>query len=552
MEKYNPRKKSLINLIYQNKILIIKLISISLIINLLALTPSLYIIEIYRLSLSVDNIESIIGVTFIALVSINLMARIEDYRASIFNDHISKKIPSKTNLFTQKKNINISKNQFINDVRSLWSFSRSQITTSFFDLPFIPIYLFALTFLHPLFGITTVLTLAILISVPFKVSDQSHQNSLKTNQHEKSLYDLLHSIENTSNKITSKKLNLGRNAVWKQRVENVFNSTNKETHYLARTNKALKYVRGSSQIIFLACGGCLIFSKHIDPIVLIAATILFNKALSPIDTLTLSWGVVRNMLGKTWRLEAELNPQNKSSYACKVDLSIKTVEIRELTFNKLHQVSVLFEEGKATGIIGSSGAGKSLLCRILSGVQPLPTENLFLNGDKAECYSQLSDNTCYVPQQVSLISGTVIENITNFGKVKPQQAINIAIKLGIHQEIMSLPQAYATNIDENKHLISTNLKTLIALATAVIDPPKILIFDNIVSSLDEVGEKRFYSLINELKKAGHIVIVTSYKKTLLANMDTVVVLNLGKITLQGEFNAVVSKLKQSKSLNTVG
>ena len=185
------------------------------------------------------------------------------------------------------------------------------------------------------------------------------------------------------------------------------------------------------------------------------------------------------------------------------------IEAREVAFRYSPEHPVLFRNlnlslkpGKLTVLTGPSGSGKSTLAKLLLGFYQPEEGQILIDGLDIRHLSanELRQNFGIVPQETVLFSGTIYENLLvanpNAGFNDVVQACKIA---EIHDVIEKLPQGYNTEIGEHGVGLSGGQKQRLAIARAMLKRPRILIFDEATSNLDQVTAERFAQTVNKLK-----------------------------------------------------
>jgi subfamily B ATP-binding cassette protein HlyB/CyaB len=158
--------------------------------------------------------------------------------------------------------------------------------------------------------------------------------------------------------------------------------------------------------------------------------------------------------------------------------------------------------GKLTVLTGPSGSGKSTLSKLLLGFYQPEEGRIEIDGRDLRHFSanELRQNFGIVPQETYLFSGSIYENLIaanpNAGFPDVVQAARIA---EIHDVIEKLPKGYNTEIGEHGIGLSGGQKQRLAIARAVLKRPKILIFDEATSSLDQATAEQFAQTVNQLK-----------------------------------------------------
>ena len=146
-----------------------------------------------------------------------------------------------------------------------------------------------------------------------------------------------------------------------------------------------------------------------------------------------------------------------------------------------------------------------------------------------------------IPQNLSLFSGNIIENIA-LGESFPniQKIIDLSKQLGITEFVEKLPNGFETNIGENGALLSGGQKQRIAIARALYKNPEILLMDEATSALDINSEKKVKETIDTFKSSGKTVIVIAHRLSTIASADRILVFENGKIVEDGSHQTLLS------------
>ena len=120
------------------------------------------------------------------------------------------------------------------------------------------------------------------------------------------------------------------------------------------------------------------------------------------------------------------------------------------------------------------------------------------------------------------------------GKDKITKQIEICKKVGIHELIQSMPKGYDTILTENAANLSGGQKRLLSLAKTLLTDSKILLFDEVTSSLDIKTTNKIISILKELKDS-HTVIIITHKKEVMKISDEIILLSKGRIVGKGAY-----------------
>ena len=176
---------------------------------------------------------------------------------------------------------------------------------------------------------------------------------------------------------------------------------------------------------------------------------------------------------------------------------------QNLTFN--------IQAGHCVVVMGPSGCGKSTLAKLLLGFYQPQEGNIKLNGQDIRylAANELRNHFGVVPQETVIFSGTIYDNLTLANPHASFEQIIQACQLAeIHNAIEQLPQGYQTTVGEHGTGLSGGQKQRIAIARALLKQPKVLIFDEAVSNLDQQTAEHFAQTVNKLKGKVTILFIT--------------------------------------------
>ena len=191
-------------------------------------------------------------------------------------------------------------------------------------------------------------------------------------------------------------------------------------------------------------------------------------------------------------------------------LGFRYADDRPLLYEDL---SFIIEPGRVVAITGPSGCGKSTLTKLLLGFLQPTHGCIRIDGVDIRNLSanELRAMFGVVPQETILFSGTVLSNL-QLGQAGAtmDQVVRACRMVGIHEAINALPQGYQTPIGERGVGLSGGQRQRLAIARALLKSPKVLIFDEPVSALDESSAQRISEIIHDLRAARLSVLIISH------------------------------------------
>lgn len=536
--------------------IIIYLVAISCLINVLALTGSLYMMQVYDRALTSGSVQTLVALSVIALVLFLFQGGFDAIRSRIllrigarFDRDIA---PVAHRVTIDMPRFGFSTTEALErgrDVDTVRSFLASQGPGALFDLPWIPIYLGFIYLLHPWLGaltlggavVLTLLTLAAEI-VARKVAGEARQTALGRSSIAES---------NARNAEVLKAMGFAGRATQRFAVAN-------EAHLALQSRAAdvvgsfgavSKILRMILQSAVLGLGAYLTIKGELSAGAIIAASVSSARALAPVDQAIANWKPFVAARQSFARLRETVVALSKAVEPMKLPAPHSYLKVDKITVAAPGSGQILLSEvsfdvgaGKAVGIIGPSGGGKTTLVRALTGIWPSLRGAVRLDGAELEQWPEedLGRAIGYLPQEVSLLDATVEENISRLADYDdPSGIVAAANAAGIHDMIVRLPAGYRTPLGPQGMAISAGQRQRIGLARALYGDPFLVVMDEPNSNLDSEGEMALTKAIEQLKARGAIVIIVAHRPSALAAVDYVGVIQAGKLTAFGPKEQII-------------
>ena len=201
----------------------------------------------------------------------------------------------------------------------------------------------------------------------------------------------------------------------------------------------------------------------------------------------------------------------------------------------LHDVSFRVPAGKTVAIVGSSGAGKSTVSRILFRFYDVASGSVKIDGQdiREVRQSSLRATIGVVPQDTVLFNDTIYYNIAYGRPDASREEVEQAARLArIHDFITALPQGYEATVGERGLKLSGGEKQRVAIARTILKNPRILLFDEATSALDTRTEQEIQRSLEEVSR-GRTTVVIAHRLSTVINADEIVVLDRGRVVERG-------------------
>ena len=532
------------------------------IINLLMLVPSIYMMQVYDRVLASRNDFTLYMLSFIALGLFGLISALEHIRSMIVI-----KIGAKIDAFLNQRiytaafeqnlrGAGVNAGQALNDLTTIRQFVTGSGMFAFFDAPWFPLYLLVIFIFNPWVGLFALASVVILIGLAW-LNQWVSSAALKE-------------ASAVSIQSTSMATNNLRNAevieamgMLPQVRERWFSLHNRFLHLQAEASRkaavitaVTKFVRTSVQSLILGVAALLVIKGELSGGVMIAASILLGRTLSPVEQIIGVWKQWEGVLSAYKRLEDLLrrHPPRKAGMSLpppEGSVRVEQVAAAPPGSNRMVLRNINFElrAGEIMGLIGASGSGKSTLARLLVGVWPVANGSVRIDGADVFQWSkdELGPFMGYLPQDIELFAGTIAENIARFGEVDSFKVVAAAKLAGVHELILQMPEGYETRVGDGGSGLSGGQKQRIGLARALYGDPVFIVLDEPNSNLDEAGEFALAESILELKKRQRTVVIISHRPSIIRITDKLMVLQNGAALAFGPTEQVLEAMAKAQN-----
>ena len=538
----------------------------SMFINVLMLVPPLYMLQLYDRVLTSRSESTLYMLTLIVIVLFVTMGLLEVVRSRVlvkfgnrFANILSNRIFESTFELANKKP-EAASSRLMGDFTQLRQFLTGNGLFAFFDAPWIPIYIIVLFMFHVYFGIFAIFAAIILVAITIlnEYTTKEKMDNANTLNRD-SMMQLEANIRNAE-VINAMGMKSNVRKKWEEKYFGFLNAQNDASNKAGIWSNLSKTLRMFFQSMILGLGAYLAVNMELSAGMMIAGSIIMGRALAPLDLMIATWKGFSGARMSYKRIDQLLKdfPKNKEYMelpAPKGFISVEGVYAKPPASNKytLENLNFSINKGDILGVIGASAAGKSTLARIILGVWPVQIGTVRIDGADISQWDRehLGKYIGYLPQDIELFSGTISENIARFNEVDSQKVIEAAMKAGVHEMILRLPEGYDTVIGSGAVVLSGGQRQRIGLARAIYDNPVFVVLDEPNSNLDEQGELALLKTVEELKQSGTTVVIITHRPNILKVTNKILIMNSGKIERYASTEEILGAVaKQNQSAQT--
>ncbi|EOH0514335.1 type I secretion system permease/ATPase [Vibrio fluvialis] len=432
----------------------------------------------------------------------------------------------------------------LQDFDSVRDFLTSVSLVTLVDLPFTLMFLVLIGWLGgPMMLVPAVVMLGLFILgfiIKAKIEKSHTESSAWSMKRQAHLFDSLTSLtEIKQNNATGESQKR-----WEQTISALSDWQNQSRHY---SNIVAYSIQSSQQIITIALiviGVYRIAEGLLSMGGLIAIVMLSGRAAGAVNQLAML--LLRYQQTKT-ALEG-LNsimalPQEEqrsqmitvADFAGNIRLDKVSYQYPGVDTPCLKDIDLTIHRGERIGIVGAAGAGKSTLLSLMMGQVSASQGHVYFDNVDSQMWPMalLRDKTGWVGQQAHLVYGSILENIVLGFHVVDQERLQRSLEFsGLNQAMSRLPHGLETQVGEGGRFLSGGQRQTVAIARAFYRNPSVLIMDEPTSSLDKHAETRLFNSLQALPR-NTTIIISSHKHSFLSLCDRIVVIDAGKIILQG-------------------
>ncbi|MCB1720733.1 MAG: type I secretion system permease/ATPase [Alphaproteobacteria bacterium] len=555
------------SLVNQNKGIFAMVLLGAVFINLFGLASPLFIMNVYDRVIPNNAIETgwALGIGALVVFVFDLIMRsLRAYLLDLAGRRVD--VIATRRIYDQVLNMRLcerpkSSGAFANMLRdfdSVRDFFTSATITALVDLPFTLFFLFIIYKLGGpiafiLLGLLgAVLVIGLILQVPLKALVRKAARSAESKHG--MLVETIHGLETIKA--------IGADGAFRARYgalvgENAaYGQSSRMVSGLGIN--AATFIQQIASVVIVLSGMYLVADGALTVGGLIACVILSGRALAPVGQIANlltryhqasgALATLDSIMNKPVERPASRNFLHRPDIKGKITFDQVGFEYPGVKRAVLDKVSFTINPGERVAIIGRIGSGKSTTARLMMGLYE-PTAGHILADDTD--YQQIDPadlrrSLAYIAQDVVLFTGSVRDNIAASCPSASEEDILAAAKAaGVHEFVSRHPMGYDAPVGEHGEGLSGGQRQAIALARAMLIKPKVLICDEPTNAMDMQAEIAFKSYVeNEIE--GKTFILITHKHTMLEMVDRLILLDQGRLIMDGPREEVVAALQSGK------
>lgn len=532
------------------------------VINLLALTGSFYMLQVYDRVLASRSLSTLVALSVLCLGLFALNAVLEVVRSKLLNRlgaRLERDLLAPVHDLILKLPLAgrsaADSTQPLRDMEALRTALSGVVPVAFVDLPWMPFFLAFIFLLHPVLGFVALVGMAALVAIAL-ITDIRMREPTRA-QTTASARRMAVAETARRNAEVIRAMGFGARAAGRfhQASRAVFTAAEQAGDIATSLGGLSRTLRLILQSAMIGLGAWLVLQNQMTAGAIVAASIVLGRAIAPVEMAIANWKVFTAAKQARQRLDELILLAGEPGTPMALPLPKATLTVEGFAVaapgqrNPLvRNVNFRMSAGDAVAIVGPSGAGKSSLVRGLVGAWHPMLGKVRLDNAPLDQFPEamLGAIVGYLPQDVDLFDGTIAANIARLDEDAPEDRIIEAAKAAdVHNLILRLPQGYNTVLGEGGSTLSVGQRQRIGLARALYGEPFLIVLDEPNAHLDQEGEEALARAVAAMRAKGRIVIIVAHRPAILAQCNLVAVVQDGELRGIGERDAMLRQLAEA-------
>lgn len=296
----------------------------------------------------------------------------------------------------------------------------------------------------------------------------------------------------------------------------------------------------ATMISVVALGSILVIQGHMTTGGLAACSMLSGRAMTPLQKALGVWTrfqtfvLARKRITELFALKAEATDGMPALPPVKGRITLEGVSFRfgDAAPFVIKDVDIDIGEGECIGIAGGNGAGKSTLLALMQGALRPSVGRVLVDGNDVAAFDPqtVREQIAYLPQSGVLFQGTILQNITLFRPEFDDVAVEMAALLGLDEVVATMALGFDTPVGDGAYnSLPRGIKQRIAIARALVNNPRCVLFDEANTAIDTTGDN-FMRVWLERAKGKRTLVLVTHRPSLLKLADRVFDLDAGRLT----------------------
>jgi ATP-binding cassette subfamily C exporter for protease/lipase len=542
---------------------IIRAIGFSLLISFLALSPTVYMLEVYDRVVNSRSGITLVMLTLMVVLAYAVMELLEKVRGALMRASgvrldaaLSRRVYDAMFMGFLKRQVG-GNMQVLNDLKQVREFLANPALLAVMEAPVALVALAFIFAINPLLGWSAVVGAVVQVVITWMNERATRKPLMEANRAAIGAQQFADASLRNAHVMESMGMLDAMHGHWQKRQTEFLKLQGQASEgagYWTAMSKLLQQVMSS---LLLGLGAWLLLSNSLNggASMMIIGSVLGGRVLAPLSQLVAQWNSVVNVRSAWARLDALLAqvPPKPEAMPLPAPKGFLTVEglmagAPGTQVPIVRGVQFALAPGEVLAVVGPSASGKTTLARLLVGLWPAMSGKVRLDGADVHTWdkSELGPYLGYLPQGVELLEGTLAENIARFGDVDMAQVEAAARLVGLHELIMSLPEGYNSPVGRDGAMLSGGQRQRVGLARALYGKPVFVVLDEPNSSLDEAGDAALANAIAALKQLGTTFVVMTHRTSVLGVADKMLLMRDGAQQAFGPRDEVLAALQKAR------
>jgi ATP-binding cassette subfamily C protein len=525
--------------------------------NLLLLAPSIYLLQIYDRVLSSRSGDTLLMLTLIVAFTVVVGGVLDALRRAALGrmgEWLEEELHPATlsACFKHAHEADRARaSEAYRDLATLRQFAQTGACSTLFDALWTPLFVGVLFLVHPLLGVIGALSALLVLGLGLAgdlLTENPRARSAAAVTRSQGWFGMA-----IGNLQVIRAMGMLDGAA--RLIGQAAQDARREQRTIQRRNETImmisKPARALAQVLIMGAAAWLVLEQSRSPAIIFATSLLFGRAIAPIEGAIMGWKAFAMARAAYRRLNDVMSAATPATYVAalpdrpKGDLVVNNVGAVLPGSNHLFLKGVSFclAPGDCLGIIGPSGSGKSMLGKIIAAISAPAAGSVRLDGIDISAIRDLGEGrrVGYLPQDIELFGETIRDIIARLDDADLQKVVEAAKLAGIHETIIRLPQAYDTVVVAGGVNLPRGFRQRLGLARAFFGGPHLVVLDEPNSSLDSLGERMLFDAIEWMKAANTTVIIITHRIGILGVTDKIAIMQEGAITAFGESREVFER-----------